>query len=161
MAKRVKIRKATLNDLGTIYKIERESFAHPYSKKFLSYLLKRKQQINLVAERRDKIVGYSSTRLERNIGHILSVAVHPEWRREGTGTELINYTMKSLKEQKCKEMFLEVRRSNTTAMKFYKKIGFEKKRVKKNYYENGEDAFIYYKSLTDNNGVSKGSTFTD
>lgn len=155
MVEGVTIRKATPKDLEAIYRIERKSFAHPYSKKFLSYLLKRKQQINLVAENRNKIVGYSSTRLERDIGHILSIAVHLGWRQKGIGTELINYTMKALKDQNCKGMFLEVRRSNTTAMKFYKELGFEKKNIKKNYYENGEDAFIYYKSLTDNNHCIK------
>lgn len=149
MNKQVKIRNASVNDLDAIHDIERESFAHPYSKKFLAYLLNRNQQINLVAKRGSKIVGYSSTRVEGDSGHVLSIAIHPKWRREGAGTELMKHTMETLKEQNCKGMFLEVRRSNTTAMKFYKKMGFEKKKIKKNYYENGEDAFIYYKSLTD------------
>ena len=42
---------------------------------------------------------------------------------------------------------LEVRKSNISAQKLYEKNGFKKISVRKNYYDNIEDAFIYLKAL--------------
>lgn len=141
----LKIRKARLSDLGQIIEIERESFDHPYSKAFLIYLLKREDQINLVAEDK-RIIGYSSTRIEGELGHILSIAVHPNRRREGVGTKLMQTILNSLQE-KCRGLFLEVRECNKKGQKFYNALSFKEKGVKENYYENDEDAIIYSKTF--------------
>lgn len=141
----LKIRKAHLNDLDKIIEVERASFGHPYSKKFLTYLLKREGQINLVAEDKE-IIGYSSARIEGKLGHILSIAVRPNRRREGIGTKLMQATLNSL-QGKCKSLFLEVRESNKKGQKFYSALSFKKKGVKENYYANGENAIIYRKTF--------------
>ena len=39
-------------------------------------------------------------------------------------------------------MTLEVRVSNSVAIKFYEKHGFVKHSIRKNYYSNGEDAIL-------------------
>ncbi|NIQ07487.1 MAG: ribosomal protein S18-alanine N-acetyltransferase [Candidatus Korarchaeota archaeon] len=144
----VTIRKAKRSDLDSVHEIEVASFNHPYSKDFLALLLRGKPPtyLNLVAEENEKIVGYTSTRIEDNVGHTLSIAVHPQKRREGIGSRLMQRTLDKLT-GKCRAMFLEVRKSNVRAQRFYHALGFRKRRVKKGYYNNGEDAIIYYKLL--------------
>jgi len=47
---------------------------------------------------------------------------------------------------------LEVRKSNIPAQKLYEKFGFKKCGLRKNYYENKEDAILYQlerKDITD------------
>ena len=42
---------------------------------------------------------------------------------------------------------LEVRNSNIPAQKLYEKHGFKQITIRKNYYDNSEDALIYEKEL--------------
>ena len=42
----------------------------------------------------------------------------------------------------AKECYLEVRESNLSAVYLYKKLGFETARTLRNYYADGEDAFV-------------------
>ena len=113
----------------------------------------------LVAELNGKVVGYVMTRVERSIGyvsrffpkkvgHIVSIAVLPEFRRRGIATALMKEAIKRLKEiYGVKEVYLEVRVSNETAIKLYEKLGFQKVRRLKYYYLDGEDAWVMAKEV--------------
>jgi ribosomal-protein-alanine N-acetyltransferase len=48
----------------------------------------------------------------------------------------------------AKECYLEVRESNLAAITLYKKLGFEIARTIRNYYADGEDAFVMAVKLT-------------
>jgi len=48
---------------------------------------------------------------------------------------------------KVKECYLEVRESNLPAVELYKKLGFEIARTIRNYYADGETAFVMAKQL--------------
>ena len=41
------------------------------------------------------------------------------------------------------EIFLEVRPTNSSAIKLYEKLGFENISVRKKYYSDGEDAMVF------------------
>lgn len=135
-----------MTDLDSIWEIENTSFDHPYSRKFLQYLLSSDNTLNLVAETSRKVIGYSSLKIEGNLAHLLSIAVHPQKRREGIGSKLMQSMRKRLKNA-CERLFLEVRQSNKGAQKFYQKLGLQMRGRKKGYYSNGEDALIYSLSL--------------
>ena len=47
----------------------------------------------------------------------------------------------------AKECYLEVRESNTPAVELYTKLGFEIARTARNYYADGEDAYVMAKQL--------------
>ena len=63
------------------------------------------------------------------------------------GRELVDYAIDIFTKCDVREIKLEVRIENKGARKFYKKIGFEEKKVLKNYYEDGEDAVIMRKEV--------------
>jgi ribosomal-protein-alanine N-acetyltransferase len=44
-------------------------------------------------------------------------------------------------------VYLEVRVSNKEAISLYKKLGFEEVRIVKEYYRDGEDAYVMVKKL--------------
>ncbi|MEM2518912.1 MAG: GNAT family N-acetyltransferase, partial [Nitrososphaerota archaeon] len=78
----------------------------------------------------------------------ISIAVLPEYRRAGIATALMEKAMEALKNvYGCSEIFLEVRVSNTPAINLYEKLGFIKIERIKNYYLDGEDAYLMAREL--------------
>ena len=71
-------------------------------------------------------------------GHLISMAVHPQYRRRGVGETLIK---KAIEMFSLKRMWAEVRRSNHGALAFYQKTEFKIVGVISNYYGD-EDALI-------------------
>ena len=75
-------------------------------------------------------------------GHVVSVAVLPEHRRKGIGEGLVQEAIGGVKLKKSDELYLEVRCSNSEAVKLYEKLGFIIKQRLKAYYRDGEDAYL-------------------
>lgn len=65
------------------------------------------------------IAGYDGHR-----GWLYAVAVSPDHRRKGVGTELIHTAMTALKEIGCPKVNLQIRADNTAVAAFYKSLGF-------------------------------------
>src|SRR5438046_9040361 len=89
----------------------------------------------IVAERESRVVGYIMCRLEFGFsdvrrfrmvrkGHIVSVAVLPEYRRQGIGRELVISATKPRKLDGAEEGSLEVRTANGESVKLYKDMAF-------------------------------------
>lgn len=77
-------------------------------------------------------------------GDILTVGVHPDHRRKGVGSRLLEELLRIFKEQGGKTLFLEVRASNASAAALYEKFGFRRIGCRKNYYRQPtEDGLIY------------------
>ncbi|MHA1615764.1 MAG: ribosomal protein S18-alanine N-acetyltransferase [Candidatus Njordarchaeales archaeon] len=144
----ITIRKASIEDVEEIFEIEKLSFKRPYPKYYLQWLIEGLADIFLVAEVNGKIIGYIAGRVEYgNLGHIVTIAVHPNWRRKGLGTMLMRKILNYFRKNSCKKAYLEVRVSNEPAIKLYQRLGFRKVRIIKHYYEDGEDAFLMAKFL--------------
>ncbi len=78
---------------------------------------------------------------------ITSVAVLPEYRRNGIAYRLIQEFLKLLPED-TESIFLEVRESNEAAIRLYEKCGFERLSVRKNFYSQPrENAVVMQKKL--------------
>ena len=75
-------------------------------------------------------------------GHVVSVAVLDELRGNGIGSALVEEAFKGVKERQCDEMYLEVRCSNTDAVRLYERLGMSVKQRLKSYYRDGEDAYM-------------------
>ncbi len=87
---------------------------------------------------------------ERPVGHLISIAVLKEYRRRGVGSALLSKTIDVMKNvYKVDAIYLEVRVSNTPAIRLYEKFGFKKARIWRGYYRDGEDAYIMVKRLVD------------
>ena len=78
---------------------------------------------------------------------LLRIAVSPEARRQGLARGLLEDSEVFLRGAGIKELYLEVRFSNTAARGLYEALGWSEQRVRKGYYRDGEDAVIYGKTL--------------
>ncbi|NWG02111.1 MAG: GNAT family N-acetyltransferase [Syntrophaceae bacterium] len=136
------IRPFSFSDLDLILQIENQSFPKsPYDWATFLNLSTLYPETFLVytstseVSKRLEIWGYIIFSKE---GHIISIAVHPQHRRKGIGTQLLQ---RVIKEPSLKKAWAEVRRSNQGAQAFYFKMGFQIMGVVPNYYGN-EDALI-------------------
>ena len=103
-----------------------------------------------VAVEDDRIIGFLAFEQVLDEGSIVEVAVHPDCRRNGIARSLITTAIQSA--EGLNTVFLEVRESNTPAVKLYESLGFTQIAVRKGYYDHPkEDAVIYRMILSDNN----------
>jgi [ribosomal protein S18]-alanine N-acetyltransferase len=75
-------------------------------------------------------------------GEILNLAVAPAKRRSGYATALLRACMHELGGRKIREVFLEVRESNTAAMAFYTQQGFVRTGYRPGYYQHPTEAAV-------------------
>jgi len=133
------IREAKKSDLIKISEIEKLSFDFgAWGIHFLTKFLDNKINRIIVAEA-DDIIGYCAFSIYDDIIHIKSIAVHPHYRNKGIGKALLKEVINFKK-----DIFLEVRVSNESAIKLYESLGFERILTLKRYYSNGEDAYRYF-----------------
>jgi len=141
------------DDLSAVVEINRVCLPENYSPYFFMEVYKSFPEAFIVAERDTKVVGYIMCRIEFGFsdvrrfrmvrkGHIVSVAVLSEFRRQGIGRELVVSALKALELHGGEECFLEVRTANEEAVKLYKEMGFETVRVVSHYYHDGADAYL-------------------
>lgn len=151
------IRQAKLEDINHIYDLETMCFKDPYPKRLLLTLLALYPELFLVIEYENKIVGYVAGIVRKdNYGHMVSLCVHPTYRRKGFGTKLVNVLEKSFTEKFniCRYR-LEVRTSNVAAVNLYKKLGYQIVDTIHSYYPDGEDAHIMIKNSCKNDNRIK------
>jgi [ribosomal protein S18]-alanine N-acetyltransferase len=75
--------------------------------------------------------------------HIATIAVHPDFRRQGIGEQILMRALRSVQEEGARRAFLEVRAGNVAAQAMYQKYGFEVVGVRPHYYrDNNEDAWL-------------------
>ena len=79
---------------------------------------------------------------------IISIGVMPDIRRTGTASALLQIAEHDVKQTGVKTIFLEVDEENTPAIELYKKNGFINAGMRPHYYENGHNAIIMKKELS-------------
>jgi [ribosomal protein S18]-alanine N-acetyltransferase len=79
---------------------------------------------------------------------VLRIACHPQHRRRGIGSILLQQGLTRAEERGARRASLEVRPSNESALAFYRACGFTLAGVRKGYYpETGEDALVMQLTL--------------
>ncbi len=163
-----KIRRAGRDDIPAVMSVNLRSLPENYWYGFYEYILLNWPESFLVAEVNDKIVGYAMSRVEESgdplilglidsrgdplynrwlepekVGHLVSIAVLREYRRNGIGSALLRETINVMRHiYNTASLFLEVRVSNLPAIRLYEKFGFKIVRRVPRYYRDGEDAFV-------------------
>jgi len=136
------------DDIPSVLGIEEISFAAPWSEKDFLNELYNKSALTKVAAFEDNIIGYICINYHLHESQILNLAVHPDFRRRGVATILMDNAIGELKKRGCVFVYLKVRLSNAGAQKFYELLGFEVKSIRKKYYDNpDEDALVMMQKL--------------
>jgi len=146
-------RRCESSDLIGVMEINMKTLPEHYSDYFYESLLAETPEAFIVAEKDGKFIGYIMCKTEFGFsnfkklgfvkkGHVVSIAVLEEFRGNGFGKILVAEAFKGIKEKQADEMYLEVRCSNTEAVKLYQNLGMEVKQRQKSYYRDGEDAYM-------------------
>jgi ribosomal-protein-alanine N-acetyltransferase len=147
-----RIRTMGHEDLSMVADIERRSYDFPWSHGvFRDCLLAGYHCI--VLERDDRVAGYGILSIAAGEAHILNLCVDPGYRSHGYGELLLDAILAQSRSANVREIFLEVRPSNMTALALYRKKGFHKVARRPAYYqatEGREDAAVLAKKLIRN-----------
>lgn len=133
------------NHIADILKVEQECFSTPWSEKMFKEEISGKFSNYYVAEKNGRAVAYMGMWSLSGEGHITNVAVAKNERRQGIAKALISHFIEIAKSENLEFMTLEVRASNIEAISLYKSFGFVDVGLRKNYYENKEDAYLLTK----------------
>jgi len=146
-------RQPTTLDLPVLASFEKELF--PYSPWSTSQFKEEfagipTTRFMAIAESENKIVGYCGVFLPAPgvEADILTVAVLPEYRRQGIAREFMRQIEEWAKERGASAMMLEVEKSNSAAIELYKNLGYLQISVRMDYYGAGQDAFVMRKEFT-------------
>ena len=98
-----------------------------------------------VAEKDGKLIACAGAEIDNDTAEIESLAVDPDYRRQGVGTILLLKLLSAVRKRGANFVVLEVRPSNTAAIKLYESFGLKSVGRRKNYYrDNDEDALIMW-----------------
>ncbi|MEA3345256.1 MAG: ribosomal protein S18-alanine N-acetyltransferase [Chloroflexota bacterium] len=156
-----------LSDVPAVLAIEHVSFRSPWSARAYHYELERNERSHYFVLRRrggqeeveprlltrlrrfllrrptGEIVGYGGFWVSGSRAHISTLAVAPQWRRQGLGLFLVLHMLNRAAALGMREVALEVRVSNQAAQNLYRKCGFKHSGRQRGYYrDTGEDALL-------------------
>ena len=141
---RVVVGPMRFEDVAAVHEIERISFRTPWP----SYAFEQELRGNrlahyLVARAGDRVVGFAGVWLMVDEAHVTTFGVHPDWRRQGIGRQLLLNLVELARTIGARRMTLEVRASNDVAQALYRTYGFEEVGRRPRYYtDDGEDALV-------------------
>ncbi len=124
--------------------LEKQSRLSPWSIKDYRLAIADSKSICLVVEQSpgsDIILGFAVGKiildgLAETAGEaeIYSIAVDAGFRRKGIGGYLLREIMDAMKKRQIGKVWLEVRKSNASAISFYREFGFDARHERMRYY---------------------------
>ena len=138
-------RPMTQDDADAVAELELKCFAMPWSRADFFRELKNELAEYVIGELDKKIVAYAGAWVSFDQAEVMHIAVAPELRGQGVGTLIFGELIKAVKARGATSITLEVRPSNTAAIKLYENFGLKSVGRRKGYYlDNGEDALIMW-----------------
>ncbi|MCD8300815.1 MAG: ribosomal protein S18-alanine N-acetyltransferase [Clostridiales bacterium] len=128
------IRNMTEADIPQAAALEAETFSEPWTERGFADAIRQKTNIFLVAEEDGDIVGYCGLYTFADEADISNIAVAAKCRRRGIANQLITKIKELAYSQGVRQIFLEVRQSNTPAQSLYIKHGFDSCGIRHDFY---------------------------
>jgi [ribosomal protein S18]-alanine N-acetyltransferase len=149
----VRIRRLDLHDLNGIEAIEKRAYPTPWSRSMFASELAKPTSICLGALEGEELVGYVINSRYVDAWHVMNVAVDPDRQRRGVATALLERLFELTADDERRGYTLEVRMSNTGAIRLYEQLGFEARGIRRGYYtDNREDALIMWRDARRTSG---------
>jgi ribosomal-protein-alanine N-acetyltransferase len=142
------IREWKFEDILALSKLEKECFSTDcWSYATFASCYENPAFHAVVAEEGGEVIGYGGITVAVDSADIENVLVAEAYRRGGVGGKLLEKLIEIAKGCGVEKVFLEVRVSNTPALKLYLKGGFNGVYARTRYYSNGEDCLVMSKQL--------------
>jgi len=149
----LEIRPLRAEDLDELAAIGREALAHPWSVGQLREQCRRAEDLNLVAVRESKLLGYALFRRVGSEAELLQLAVRGAVQRQGLGTALLDRGLEQLSQLGVRECFLEVRRRDKGVVNLYLRMGFCRVGLRRKYYVHPVDDAVIMKKTVGREGL--------
>lgn len=154
-ALQVRIRKVRPGDIRRIIEIERSwpHLSHWSEDSYYRLVNDEGFTASFLAEVDDEfgkpvIAGFVIFHVSGTNSEVYNIAVDARHARTGIGHQLMNTVMIESQSRYATRVLLEVRKSNSPAIRFYEKFGFTILGERKDYYSNPvEDAYVMEKTL--------------
>ena len=160
----ITVRQMNTDDLPAVAAIEAACYTDPWSEKGFADALVMPGSVLLAAEcltdrkeafdspagkapdadSKERVpAGYIGMYTAADEGEIIKVTVSHAFRRKGVGTALISALIREAAKRGIRNIYLEVRISNTAAAALYEKAGFAHCGIRKGFYDwPKEDAYV-------------------
>ena len=119
-----------MNDIDTIFEIEKACFDNPWTRANVESQLRMDHTVYHIVRGDNKPVGYVMGVLCGDEAELYRIAVMPEYRRNGFGSLLMKEFLNRISPE-AEKVFLEVRSRNTAAIELYKSGADELAKCKK------------------------------
>lgn len=141
------VRAAELADLSKIVEIEGLCFPEEtaFPPGMFAYLIR--YAVTLAASDENRMAGFIIGYASGDTGFIYTLDVHPDYRRKGVGSMLIQALEERLQSLGTKRIRLEAAVKNPAALELYRKAGYHEKELLRNYYGRGKNAVRMWKEL--------------
>lgn len=137
------LRPATHQDAKELSLLEKELFGFEnYPLSYSSFVYHIKNNLLIVGVEKGAIAGYILVLIKRKTPKIYSLGIKSTHRNKGIASLLLQEIIYKTKEKSFKNLILEVRVDNKSAIELYKKYDFEVFETKKAFYKDGCDALI-------------------
>ena len=144
----VSIRKMDMSDVPFVYETEQKVFGKSLQESMLyDELIYNKMSQYFMALKDGKRLGYIGVWVTEPNAEIVNIVVNEPFRKQGIATILMQEAVKYCQKHSVAMMTLEVRISNLAAINLYERFGFKEEALRKNYYNDGEDAILMVKDL--------------
>lgn len=140
------VRPMTIDDVKDVAGIESRCFADPWTERAFASAVMDDNYLYIVAELDGQLIGMAGIIKSFDEGDVTNVATLPEYRGNGVAGKVLSELMKKASLQGVKNLTLEVREHNTSAIKLYESLGFVCEGKRPGFYDNPkEDALIYWR----------------
>ena len=152
----MQLRPMQFTDLDEIMAIELTIYSHPWTRGnfsdslnsgYSAWVLEINDKQNTILNNTGEIIGYALIMMVLDEAHLLNLSIVKSYQKQGLGRCLLEHMLRTAKNYRAANVFLEVRISNISAIALYEKLGFCEMAVRGAYYP--ADPKIYKTSRED------------
>lgn len=132
-------------DIAAVLAIESQTAPVPWSEKIFRGSFGVRYD-NWVLESNGELIAFFLISTVLDEAHLMNIAVSPDHQGKGLGKKLLEFVFQRCRDLESSNLFLEVRVSNTPAIRLYEYAGFNQIGLRRDYYHGPvgrEDAAIY------------------
>lgn len=128
------VKRADKSHIPDIVRLEREVFSDAWSEKGLVDTLCHPHAVIFGAWKEEELAGYIILYHVLDEGEIARIAAAPSRRRQGVGSALLGKVEEFCSENGITRLLLDVRESNSGAIAFYRRCGFARDGLRRDFY---------------------------
>ena len=128
------IRKMQESDIETVLSIEEENYTLPWKNSHFLSAVTSEKFFCYVMTFGVEIISYAVVSNVLDEWELQNITVSKKHQKNGIATSLLSFIINLIKENKGKFFYLEVRETNSKAIKLYENFNFKEYGSRKNYY---------------------------